>query len=520
MEDVLMVAKPTYEQLEERVKKLGKEVLDQKQTEAMLRQSENRYRRIAEVVADYVFMVRVKDGRPIETIHGAACQPVTGYAAEDFKANPRLWIDMVHEEDRSAVEDHANRILSAKEVGPIEHRIIRKDGVMRWVINTPVLRFDSHRKLLSYDGLIRDITEIKHAREMIRYKELFENVVDGVFILSLEGKFLEANDMVYQMTGFSRRELLNHHFKDIVPTEQIHYIEKMTKKIIHDKQVFLELDVESKHGTHIPVEANCRLISYLGTDSILAVARDVTHAKLLEDKLIRSERLAATGQLAASIAHEINSPLQGVTALLNVIKKTYKENGQLTKDIELVKDAFHSIRNTVRKLLDLNRPGKEKKQPINVNDIIEDTVTLARSHLKQNNVTVNLNLSSRVPNIIASPQPLGQVIMNLINNAVDAMTGVSKRGMKRKRTSIGGQINIHTHLRKGRVVIKVADTGPGIADEDLKHIFDPFYTRKISMGMGIGLSVCHGIIEDHDGTIIAKNAPDKGAVFTAKLPTT
>jgi PAS domain S-box-containing protein len=145
---------------------------------------------------------------------------------------------------------------------------------------------------------------------------------------------LEANDMVYQMTGFSRRELLNHHFKDIVPTEQIHYIEKMTKKIIHDKQVFLELDVESKHGTHIPVEANCRLISYLGTDSILAVARDVTHAKLLEDKLIRSERLAATGQLAASIAHEINSPLQGVTALLNVIKKTYKENGQLTKDIE------------------------------------------------------------------------------------------------------------------------------------------------------------------------------------------
>jgi signal transduction histidine kinase len=110
--------------------------------------------------------------------------------------------------------------------------------------------------------------------------------------------------------------------------------------------------------------------------------------------------------------------------------------------------------------------------------------------------------------------------MNLINNAIDAMTGVSKRGMKKKRTSIGGQINIHTHLRKGHVVIKVADTGPGIPDEDLKHIFDPFYTRKKSLGMGIGLSVCHGIIEDHDGTIIAKNAPNKGAVFTAKLPTT
>lgn len=515
-----MVAKPTYEQLEERVRRLEKETLDRKQAEAMLRESENRYRRIVDVVADYVFMVRVKDGRPVETIHGAACQAVTGYSAEDFKANPRLWIDMVHEEDRPAVENHANRILSAKKVGPIEHRIISKDGATRWVRNTPVLRFDSHRKLLSYDGLIRDITELKHAREMIRYKELFKNVVDGVFILNLEGKFLEANDMVYEMTGFARKELLDRHFKDIVATEQVQYIEKMTEKIIHDKQVFLELDVESKHGTHIPVEANCRLISYLGEDSILAVSRDVTHAKLLEDELIRSERLAATGQLAASIAHEINSPLQGVTALLNVIKKTYKENGQLTEDIELVKDAFHSIRKTVRKLLDLNRPGKEKKQSINVNDIIEDTVTLVQSHLKQKNVTVNLNLSSRVPNIIASPQQLGQVIMNFINNAVDAMSGVSKRDLKQKKSSVGGQINIHTHLRKGHVIIKVTDTGPGIPDEDLKHIFDPFYTRKKSMGMGIGLSVCHGIIEDHDGTIIAKNAPDGGAVFTAKLPTT
>jgi len=137
-----------------------------------------------------------------------------------------------------------------------------------------------------------------------------------------------------------------------------------------------------------------------------------------------------------------------------------------------------------------------------------------KSYLKKNKVMVNLDLSSKVQENLASPQQLNHVFLNLISNAIEAMTGTT--GAKCETTV--RKINIKTNLKIGNIIIKVADTGPGISDKDFDHIFDPFYTRKKQMGMGVGLSVCHGIIEDHNGTITARNLPDGGAVFTITLP--
>jgi PAS domain S-box-containing protein len=497
-----------------------RDATERNRAEKALKETQDRYRRITDAVTDYIYTVHVQDGRPTQTIHRPGCVAVTGFTPEDFAGNPYLWFDMIHDEDREAVQAHARDILTGKTPEPLEHRIVRKDRAIRWVRNTPVPHYEEGGKLLSYDGLIQDITELKHAQEMARYKELFENVVDGVFILGRDGRFVELNDMVCQKTGFAREELLKLGLKDIVVGEQIPFLMETIERIKDEKEVSFEIDFQSKDGDRIPFETNCRMISYLGKDCILGVSRDVTQARLLQDQLIRSERLAATGQLAASIAHEINSPLQGVTALLNVMRKTYDDNEQLTNDINLVKSAFDNIGSTVRKLLDLNRPGKERKQPVNVNQIIEDTVTLVRGHLKQNKIQVELNLSPRVPNIIASPQQLGQVFMNLINNAVEAITGVSKRDGAKKGASGDREIAIDTDFRKGMVVIKVVDTGPGVAEADLKRIFDPFYTKKKSMGMGIGLSICHGVIEEHKGTIAVRNSLKGGAVFTITLPAT
>ncbi len=238
-----------------------------------------------------------------------------------------------------------------------------------------------------------------------------------------------------------------------------------------------------------------------------------------QEQIIRSERLAATGQLAASVAHEINSPLQAITVLLGTMKRDNEENKKLLDSIDLLKGAFFNIRDTVKNLMDLNRPGRERKQMINVNAITEKTVALMKSHLKKNKVKIDLNLSPTIPDMIASPQQLGHVFLNLINNAVEAMTDVSKYEDKwKERARIGGDISIKTMLKKDKIVIQVSDTGPGIAENDLEHIFDPFYTKKKTMGMGVGLSVCNGIIEDHNGTIEARNAKEGGAVFTITLP--
>ena len=134
-------------------------------------------------------------------------------------------------------------------------------------------------------------------------------------------------------------------------------------------------------------------------------------------------------------------------------------------------------------------------------------------------VDIKLNLAAEISKINASPQQIGQVIMNLINNAVDSIINSPEFGNKLKGSlSFGGEISIDTANLGDAVVITIKDTGSGISENDLDRIFDPFFTRKKTMGMGVGLSICHGIIEDHKGTIVAGNLPEGGAVFTISLP--
>ena len=379
------------------------------------------------------------------------------------------------------------------------------------------LRLD--RKVIAATIISSNTTEFKQAEELIRYKELFDNVTEGVFLLNSEGKFIETNERMLESTGYQRAKFLKLGITKIVESNKIPYVESMLRKVSEEKELRFELNIKTSNGSLIPNEVNCRAVLYLGKPCFLCVARDVTETKFLHNQLLRSERLAATGQLAASIAHEINSPLQGITALLSVIRMKYEHDKELLGQIKLINNAFISIRNTVRNLIDLNRPGKEKKQPMSINQIIENTVALTRSHLKKNMVNIKLDLAAKTSEINASPQQIGQVIMNLVNNAVESIINAPDFQQKLSQSSqVGGEISIDTRNRSEEIIITVKDNGPGISDDDLTKIFDPFFTRKKTMGMGVGLSICHGIIEDHKGVIFAHNPPEGGAVFTIRLP--
>lgn len=378
--------------------------------------------------------------------------------------------------------------------------------------------------------LITDVTERMHleaertrAENILRESEemaraLLNATTEAVALIDPGGVVFDVNEEYAHRYDKTKAELINTIIWDLLPTELArHRREKADQVLETAKAVRFEDDYEGTWNDNViyPV------LDINGNVMRLALfSRDITAHRKIQEQLVRSERLVATGQLAVSIAHEINSPLQAVNAILGTLKKEYSDSEALLDSLDLLRVAFISIRDTVRNLLDLNRPGKEEKQLANINDIIERTADLVRSHLKKNRVSIQLDLSPDTPSMMASPQQLNHMVLNLITNAVEAMTNVSKRAGWKERTSIGGEIHIQANPRGNDIVIRVTDTGPGIPEEDLEHIFDPFYTRKKTMGMGVGLTICHGIVEDHGGTIAAGNSPDGGAVFTITLPLT
>jgi len=253
-----MAVNPTYEELEQRVKELEREAIRRQEAEEALGKSEERFRRIAEAITDYIYTVSIQNGRPVETIHGLGCVGVTGYMAEDFRKKTHLWIEMVHEEDRKRVEEQAAQILSGVKVPALEHRIIRKDGAIRWVRNTPVLNYDVQGKLLSYDALIQDITERKQAEEALRAsEERFRMVADFAYDweywVDPDGNYVYVSPSCERITGFGVTDF----FKDSTLLEMITHP--------RDQQMILR-HVQEELESHEPLHLDFRIITASGQE--------------------------------------------------------------------------------------------------------------------------------------------------------------------------------------------------------------------------------------------------------------
>lgn len=241
----------------------------------------------------------------------------------------------------------------------------------------------------------------------------------------------------------------------------------------------------------------------------IIMRREAEHKKLeLEEQLRHAERLATIGQLSASIAHELNEPIGNILGFAQLAKKTSGLPRQAELDIEKILTASLNAREIVKKLLIFARKLPPRKTRVDLNQLLKEALLFFESRFSQEGVELLQNLSPELPEILADPAQLNQVIVNLILNALQAM-------------KTGGRLTINTCGSKATLSFIVEDTGVGMSEEVMEKIFTPFFTTKgVGQGTGLGLSVVHGIVTSHGGSIKVESEPNRGSRFEIQLPIT
>lgn len=223
-----------------------------------------------------------------------------------------------------------------------------------------------------------------------------------------------------------------------------------------------------------------------------------------QEQLIQTEKVAATGRLAASIAHEINNPLQAIHNCLHIIINRPLTQEKEAYYLNMAQGEVQRLISIVQRTLDFYRPSKGRLVLTNVNELVESVLALTNKRLEHGRIKVTREFSHELPKLQAVADQLTQVFFNLVINAVEV-------------TPAGGSLIVNTMSDDTHVYIRFKDSGPGINPEEAKLIFEPFYTTKHS-GTGLGLAVSYGIIQRHDGEITVKSTPGEGATFTVSLP--
>lgn len=256
----------------------------------------------------------------------------------------------------------------------------------------------------------------------------------------------------------------------------------------------------------------------LGGDRIshvITIGEDVTEWYRIHQRIMQNEKLAAVGQLAAGVMHEINNPLATIGACAAALEGRLAEvtpeaRGAFQEYIDIIDKEVARCTHIVDGLLDFSRPKGKEKLPVAVNTVIEETFFLLKHHTRFKKLTVHRELGDGLPAVLANAEQLVQVLMSLMLNALDAME--AGHGALTVRSRLGGH-------RGAEVLVEVQDTGVGIPRSELTKIFEPFYTSKTQgRGTGLGLSICYGIVEDHRGRLEVESQPGLGATFRVFLP--
>jgi PAS domain S-box-containing protein len=479
---------------------------DMKESEELLKKERDRAKSYFNTAG--VILVVIDLDERVKEINRKGCE-ILGYSENEIIG--KNWFDTfipenIREDLRHKFRQLLKENVRIEEVTPkgFENTILTKDGQKRLIIwNNAILRDENNLPAGTLSSG-EDITEQRQAEELQRYKELFDNVEDVVFILDREEKFVEANDKFFEKTGHSKEDLPQLTIRDFVREEQMPFVESIEKKMINQRNAQFEFEFKNKQGKIIPFFINCQRILYQGKSSFLFLARDITQIKVLQEQLIRSERLAATGQLAASIVHEIKNPLITIGGLARSFPNNYDDRDKTIRNAKIIVEEIERLEHLLSELLDFSKPVISMKKKIDLFKLLTDTVSMLEEELTSHSVKVSMDFSGKHLEIEADPDQIKQAFINIIKNALRAMPD-------------GGSLSIKSSMTTDSVHIFFKDTGQGISPENLGRIFEPFFTTS-KEGTGLGLAITQKIIQNHGGIIMVTSEPGKGTIFSITLP--
>jgi len=395
-------------------------------------------------------------------------------------------------------------------------------------VTTSALR-TSNNKIIGALEIFRDLTERKRLWKKLREErdkaQQYLSVARVIIVaLDLEGKVTLINKMGCEVLGYKEEEIIGKNWFDFcIPAKTRHKV----------REVFLKLmagEVKAVEYYENPISIRGgeeRIIAWHNTTvrdesgrivGTLSSGEDITERKRTEAELLRSEKLASIGQLAAGVAHEVNNPLAGILVYIKLLLKKYKQKKLQTEQTEeqLKKIARETERCSIiiKNLLDFSRQTEVTLRPVDINKVIEATFSIVGHQISLENIRLKKNLMKCLPLIQGDFDQIQQALMNIVLNAAQAMLNGGDLAVT---TSVANRVKICDSI-KDAIRIDISDTGVGIPKENLKKLFTPFFTTKeTGKGVGLGLSVVHGIIERHHGKIEIESNPGAGTTFSIYL---
>jgi PAS domain S-box-containing protein len=512
-----------------------RDITDRRRTENALRESEEKYRLLADNARDVIW---IRDMNLMLTYVSPSIEVFSGYTVEEA-LNTDLADILTPDSARLAAETFRDAVqdLNTGEDLPDEYEIdlehISKDGRKLWMQCKISPLKDDRGKVVGMLGVSRDITERKEAEKALwesteRFQKVFQSQLDAILVLNAENpaRIVECNMAATQIFGYEPGELIHETIEKLHVDEhhRLKFQDELFSRIQGEGHLRnFEFSLKRKDGTVFPTEHSVfELTNDVGERTgWVSIIRDLTERKLMESRLRQAQKMESIGTLAGGIAHDFNNILSPIMVHAEMAMMDLPDDSPIQNGLKQIYRAGERARDLVKQILTFARKREGTRAQIRVAPIVKEAIKFLRSTIP---TTIDIQSDIRCSQdiILGDPTELNQIIMNLCTNAAHAMEG--KGGLievilDNEQVAAGSIMEIHELQPGPYLKLTVKDTGHGIEPRLLNKVFEPYFTTKeTGRGTGMGLAIVHGIVKSYGGAVTVQSEMGKGTAFHVYMP--